>query len=55
MLKKIFIIIAMLIIYIGCVIWICDGIVLLPNDKFLICFLGALIIDGGITFPIKTN
>lgn len=40
------------IVYIGCVIWICDGIKLQPHDKFLICFIGIVVIVGGATFPL---
>jgi hypothetical protein len=55
--KRILIILIAFITYIGCVMWISDGITLRPIDKFLICFLGATIIVGGITFPSqsKTN
>ena len=28
-------------IYIGCVLWIYDGIKLDPSDKFVICWFGA--------------
>ena len=28
-------------IYIGCVLWIYDGIKLDPSDKFVVCWFGA--------------
>ena len=40
-LKRILISVVVMAIYIGCVLWIYDGIKLDPSDKFVVCWFGA--------------
>jgi 1,4-dihydroxy-2-naphthoate octaprenyltransferase len=50
-LKRIIVTTLILAAYIGCVVWIADGMVLRPHDKFLICGIGGVIIFAGATYP----
>lgn len=50
---KIIITIAVFIAFVGSTIWITEGLTLKPQDKFLICWIGGIIIGGGLAFPTK--
>lgn len=56
-LKRIFTAVIVMAIYIGCVLWIYEGIKLDPADKFLICWFGfcSLLLSQLIVFIIESE